>query len=118
MTVTREHVNVGAICGGIGYLGGLSAGVLIGGWSPDVVVAAIAGLVLVVWTAGALYAGWRVAMHNIANRLDQLVQTAVQLEREGEQIRLAEALAAQRAQLKAEMASDTDALIEATKEDR
>lgn len=114
MTVTRQHVTVAAVCGGIGYLGGLSVGVLIAGWTPDVVTAAIAILVLGVWTGVALFVGALIQRRGEAERLD----LALALRRQGEQVRLAEALAAQRAQFEAQLAADEDALIEATKEDR
>lgn len=122
MTPNRQRLTVALVCGGVGAVLGTAIGVLVGGFTPDVIVVFVAFLVLAVWSVAAGYVGWLAALHsalhNESDRFDGALDAALELHREGQQIELAEALAAQRARIEADLAGDTDALIEATKEDQ
>lgn len=118
MTITRQHLTVALLCGGIGSLFGMAGGVFAGSSIPDVLVVAVAALVLIVWTAAAVYAGLLLAAHRENERVNEALDVALQLREEGERIRLAEALAAQRARIEAKYTADTEALHDAVREDR
>lgn len=111
----RQRLTVALACGGIPV--GMAGGVLLGRDLPDVLVVGAALAVLAVWTLTAGYVGALIERRNQDDRFDKELEIALELREHAEQVRLAEALVAERRRFQAGLAADRDALIEATKED-
>jgi hypothetical protein len=86
------------------------------GWATvgDLLVATSVVAVLAAKAAAAMYAGWRLARHGEAARLD----LALALRRAGERERWDRALALVKADMTRRLAADTEGMIDATREDK
>lgn len=102
----------------------LAAACVLGWWAVAVALGwatlrdALAVAAVAAWTGGAAYAGWWVARRGEADRFNGKLDAALLLRRIAERQRLYDALRAQRAEIEAKYAADTEAVNDAIKEGR